>query len=145
MDSEKWIVDSGFGEELEARFRQDTMKELVSYAIGCMMGRYRLDRPGLIYAHSGNKAFEAIYNAPEVSTDYTDLHRSNNEKYLCSSVSSVDNLFKPDEDGIVPITDADWFDDDAAHRLVEFISVAWTGGKVDSDKWIVDSEEGSIH
>ena len=29
------------------------MKELVSYAIGCMMGRYSLDAPGLIYAHSG--------------------------------------------------------------------------------------------
>ena len=34
------------------RFRQDTMAELVSYAIGCMMGRYSLDEPGLIYAHS---------------------------------------------------------------------------------------------
>ena len=29
------------------------MAELVSYAIGCMMGRYSLDEPGLIYAHSG--------------------------------------------------------------------------------------------
>ena len=26
------------------------MEELVSYAIGCMMGRYSLDEPGLIYA-----------------------------------------------------------------------------------------------
>ena len=39
-------------EEQWTRFRQDTMKELVSYAIGCMMGRYSLDAPGLIYAHS---------------------------------------------------------------------------------------------
>ena len=36
------------------RFRKDTMAELVSYAIGCMMGRYSLDEPGLIYAHSCN-------------------------------------------------------------------------------------------
>ena len=79
------------------RFRQDTMKELVSYAIGCMMGRYSLDAPGLIYAHSGNVGFDA--------SRYT--------------------TFPADSDGIVPLTDSEWFDDDAAHRLIEFISVAW--------------------
>ena len=36
-------------EEQWARFREDTMAELISYAIGCMMGRYSLDEPGLIY------------------------------------------------------------------------------------------------
>ena len=45
-------------EEQWTRFRQDTMKELVSYAIGCMMGRYSLDAPGLIYAHSGGAGFD---------------------------------------------------------------------------------------
>ena len=80
-----------------ARFRQDTMKELVSYAIGCMMGRYSLDAPGLIYAHSGNAAFDA--------TRYS--------------------KFPADSDGIVPLTDFEWFDDDAGHRLIEFISEAW--------------------
>ena len=43
-------------EEDWTRFREDTMEELVSYAVGCMMGRYSLDEPGLIYAHSGNSA-----------------------------------------------------------------------------------------
>ncbi|MCP4467291.1 MAG: BREX-1 system adenine-specific DNA-methyltransferase PglX, partial [Halieaceae bacterium] len=84
-------------EELWARFRQDTMEELVSYAIGCMMGRYSLDAPGLIYAHSGNEGFDP-------------------SRYP---------TFPADEDGIVPLTDTDWFADDVAHRLIEFISVAW--------------------
>jgi type II restriction/modification system DNA methylase subunit YeeA len=84
-------------EEQWTRFRQDTMEELVSYAIGCMMGRYSLDAPGLIYAHSGNESFEP-------------------SRYP---------TFPADDDGIVPLTDTDWFEDDAAHRLVEFISVAW--------------------
>ena len=84
-------------EEQWTRFRQDTMKELVSYAIGCMMGRYSLDAPGLIYAHSGGAGFDP--------SRYT--------------------TFPADPDGIVPLTDSDWFDDDAAHRLIEFISVAW--------------------
>ena len=84
-------------EERWTRFRQDTMKELVSYAIGSMMGRYSLDGPGLIYAHSGNVDFDA--------TRYT--------------------KFPADSDGIVPFTDYEWFDDDACHRLIEFISAAW--------------------
>ncbi len=84
-------------EERWTRFRRDTMAELVSYAIGCMMGRYSLDAPGLIYAHSGNTGF-----AP---SRYT--------------------TFPADSDGLVPLTDNEWFEDDAAQRLIEFISVAW--------------------
>ena len=84
-------------EEQWTRFRRDTMAELVSYAIGCMMGRYSLDAPGLIYAHSGNVGFDA--------TRYT--------------------TFPADSDGLVPLTDSEWFDDDAANRLVEFVSIAW--------------------
>ncbi|MFU8763921.1 MAG: BREX-1 system adenine-specific DNA-methyltransferase PglX [Haliea sp.] len=84
-------------DEQWTRFRQDTMEELVSYAIGCMMGRYSLDAPGLIYAHSGNEDFDP--------SQYT--------------------TFPADDDGIIPLTDTDWFADDAVHRLVEFISVAW--------------------
>ena len=34
--------------------REEDIKRLISYAIGCMMGRYSLDKPGLIYAHNGN-------------------------------------------------------------------------------------------
>jgi len=84
-------------EEEWTRFRQDTMAELVSYAVGCMMGRYSLDESGLIYACSGNEGFDP-------------------DKYT---------TFPADDDGIVPLTDTEWFDDDAANRLVEFISVAW--------------------
>ena len=84
-------------EDQWTRFRQDTMKELVSYAIGCMMCRYSLDAPGLIYAHSRGAGFDP--------SRYT--------------------AFPADPDGIVPLTGSDWFEDDAAHRLNEFMSVAW--------------------
>ena len=85
-------------EEQWTYFRRDTMKELVSYAIGCMMGRYSLDKPGLIYAHSEGTGFDA-------QACYT--------------------TFPADSDGIVPLTDGEWFDDDTAHRLIEFVSGAW--------------------
>ncbi len=58
LSDDEWSVEEGFPEELETRFREDTMQELVSYAIGCTMGRYSLDEPGLIYAHSGNVGFD---------------------------------------------------------------------------------------
>jgi len=106
-------------EELEALLRADTMKELVSYAVGCMMGRYSLDAPGLIYAHSGNDQFWEIY------------HEKHNQplppspkNYSCNSCNSW-LKFPPDADGIIPITDIDWFPDDAANRFFRFISVAW--------------------
>jgi len=83
--------------ELWTRFREDTCAELVSYAVGCVMGRYSLDEPGLVYAHSGNQGFDPSRYAS----------------------------FPADADGILPLTDKEWFADDAANRLIEFISVAW--------------------
>jgi type II restriction/modification system DNA methylase subunit YeeA len=84
-------------EERNIRFREDSMQELISYAIGCMMGRYSLDEPGLIYANSGNTNF-------------------NESRY---------KNFPADDDGIIPLTDKEWFSDDASNRLVEFISVVY--------------------
>jgi type II restriction/modification system DNA methylase subunit YeeA len=92
-------------EEQWTRFRQDTMEEVVSYAIGCMMGRYSLDEPGLIYAHSGNEGFDP--------SRYT--------------------TFPADDDGIIPITDHEWFDDDAACRFFRFIETAWDKKGLDAN------------
>jgi type II restriction/modification system DNA methylase subunit YeeA len=77
--------------------KEEDIKRLISYAIGCMMGRYSLAENGLIYANSGNEGFN--------------LSRYGN--------------FPADDDGIVPITDTEWFDDDATVRFEEFLRVAW--------------------
>lgn len=84
-------------DEREKRYKADIMKKLISYAIGCMMGRYSLDKPGLIYAHNGNIGFD----------------------------SSRYKKFPADKDGIIPITDIEWFDDDAIVRFIKFIEVVW--------------------
>ena len=91
-------------EDQWTRFRQDTMKELVSYAIGCMMGRYSLDAPGLIYAHSRGAGFDP--------SRYTTF---------------------PADQTASSLTDSDWFEDDAAHRLIRFISVAWDAGHLEEN------------
>ena len=78
--------------------RQGDIKRLISYAMGCMMGRYSIDKPGLIFAGEGNEGFNPGH--------YRSIHA--------------------DDDGIIPLLDTDWgFPDDAANRLVEFISVVW--------------------
>ena len=78
--------------------RKNDIQRLLSYAIGCMMGRYSLDTPGLVYAHSGNQGF-----------DY-DLYKT----------------FRADDDGIIPLLETDWgIRDDATSRFVEFVGVAW--------------------
>jgi type II restriction/modification system DNA methylase subunit YeeA len=84
-------------DDYETLLRGDTAKELISYAVGCMMGRYSLDEPGLVYAHSGNQGFDP-------------------DRY---------QTFPADEDGILPVMDLDWFDDDAARRLSAFIQCVW--------------------
>lgn len=94
--------------------RMEDVQRLISYAIGCMMGRYSLDEPGLIYAHSGNEGF-----AP---SRYT--------------------TFPADEDGIVPVMDDDWFEDDATNRFEEFLKVAWSPETLDENlKFVADSLE----
>jgi type II restriction/modification system DNA methylase subunit YeeA len=96
----------------QLRFRADTASEVISYAIGCMMGRYSLDEFGLIYAHAGNVGFDA--------TRY--------------------KTFPADADGIIPITDELWFEDDAANRIREFLLAVWPAPTLDENMaWLAES------
>ena len=58
LTDDQWSVEHGFGNDVKARFRTDTCEELISYTIGCMIGRYGLDRAGLVHAHAGNEGFD---------------------------------------------------------------------------------------
>jgi len=92
--------------------READMKHLISYAIGCMMGRYSLDQKGLVYAQSGNIGFD-------------------HSKY---------KGFPADDDGIVPVLDMDWFEDDAAYRFEHFLKVAWQPETLEENlKFVADS------
>lgn len=92
--------------------RQRDMQSLVSYSIGCMMGRYSLDEPGLVYAHGAGVDFD----------------------------SSRYKMFSADVDGIIPITDESWFEDDAAERVREFVHVVWGDETlVENMEWLTDS------
>lgn len=88
----------------EVSFNWDVViKQFISYAVGCMMGRYRLDRPGLAIAHPNPSADEyAPYVVPQTGEQWW-----------------------IDDDGIVPMMGEDSpFHDNAANRFTEFVRVA---------------------
>ena len=78
----------------------DSISELVSYAVGCMFGRYSLDKPGLILADQGATLQDYI-----------------------AKVSAP--TFAPDADNVLPIVDGDWFEDDIVARLRQFLRAAF--------------------
>ncbi len=87
-------------EEREALLLADTMKEFISYSVGCMFGRYSLDKPGLILANQGETIENFLARIPEPT-------------------------FKPDDDNVIPIMEVDWFTDDIAERFKKFLKVTF--------------------
>jgi type II restriction/modification system DNA methylase subunit YeeA len=87
-------------EELEAALLSDTMREFLSYAVGCMFGRYSLDAPGLILANQGDGLAEYAARVPEPS-------------------------FAPDADNVIPMLEEDWFPDDVTERFRRFLRVTF--------------------
>ena len=66
--------DSGYGDTI--RWNRDVlMKQLISYAVGCMMGRYSIDKPGLILANQGDGLEQ--YNEQVPNSRFESLWRRN--------------------------------------------------------------------
>lgn len=77
------------------------MKQLISYAVGCMMGRYSIDKEGLILANQGDGLKEYAELVP-------------------------DSRFDVDDDGIVPLMSSDTeFTDTATKRFKNWLSVTF--------------------
>lgn len=124
---------------LEERLKGDTVKELASYAVGCMMGRYSLDKPGLILADQG--ATIADYwekvRSDECGVRSDECELGNETPH---SALRPQHSFGPDEDGIIPILDNDWFADDIVTRFKEFIKVAFGEAHyLENIAWIEDA------
>jgi len=83
-------------EELEVLMLTDTIKQFISYLVGCMFGRYSLDKPGLILANQGETIKDYLQQVPEPS-------------------------FMPDDDNIIPILEDEYFTDDIVSRFREFL------------------------
>ncbi|MGB4407856.1 MAG: BREX-1 system adenine-specific DNA-methyltransferase PglX [Sphaerochaeta sp.] len=109
--------DSKSESELEALLVADTMKELISYAVGCMFGRYSLDKPGLILANQG-----------ETYSDYCNL--------------VPDSSFPADPDNAIPVLDGDWFSDDIVSRFRKFLRVTFGEERYEENLRFVEAALG---
>lgn len=104
FDTAEEIPESYKGNKY-VRTKRDETVSLISYAVGCMFGRYSLDVDGLILADQGSTL-----------SDYLD-------KVAGGDASRVS--FMPDADNVLPITDDEYFDDDIVGRFVEFMRAAY--------------------
>jgi len=88
--------------EVHTRQGHRIVADLLSYAVGCMFGRYSLDEPGLILAEQGATLQDYLAKVPEPT-------------------------FMPDADNVIPIVDGEWFEDDIVARFRTFLRAAFGG------------------
>lgn len=85
------------------RTKRDEITSLISYAVGCMFGRYSLDVDGLVLADQGATV----------------------DDYLAKMPNSDHVTFMPDSDNVLPITDDDYFDDDIVRYFIDFVRTVY--------------------
>jgi len=90
--------------------KAEILNQLISYSVGCMMGRYRLDKPGLQIAHLNPTAEELtpyeLLSPLEIGLDKV--------------------IFEIDDDGLIPLmASRGSFSDDACHRFRKFLEIVW--------------------
>ena len=108
-ESEKYLYDRGVSLEFN---KDELVKQFLSYAIGCIMGRYSTDKPGLIMANSDDVL--------ELSSNKFLVKDANGELR-----QEVETEFLPDEFGILPITAEKDFSNDIVERVKEFVKFVY--------------------
>jgi hypothetical protein len=106
----------------EQALLERTMAEFLSYAVGCMFGRYSLDAPGLILAAQGETLADYLARVPEPS-------------------------FEPDEDNVIPVLSEEfenWFPDDIADRFRKFLRVTFGDAHFRENLAFVEAQIGDI-
>lgn len=85
------------------RIKRDEITSLISYAVGCMFGRYSLDVDGLVLADQGATVDDYLAKMPD--PDHV--------------------TFMPDADNVLPITDDEYFDDDIVRYFIDFVRTVY--------------------
>lgn len=104
-------------EERDLLFTQNALIDLISYAVGCMFGRYSLDTPGLILSDQGatiKNYFEKVPNP----------------------------TFTPDKDNVIPIVDGDWFEDDIVEGFRRFLRTVFGEQQFEENLHFLNSSLG---
>ena len=99
------------------------IRSFISYAVGCMFGRYSIDMGGLMVA---GQPFESVYfeaTAPRAGTGVAGApgdYVPTGEFYVKTEDCTKQCTYNPDRDNIIPITDEEYFSDDIVGKFVEF-------------------------
>lgn len=119
---------------------ESDIKSFISYAVGCMFGRYSIDAEGLIYAGgewedkwlvSSEQCAVSSSEDEKLTTDYYPLSTTKvrkiekDEDGNIVSDSWVDATFIPDADNVIPITEDEYFEDDIVARFIEFVRTVY--------------------
>ena len=108
-ESERYLYDRGVSLEFN---KDELVKQFLSYAIGCIMGRYSTNKPGLIMANSDDV-----------------LELSSNKFFVKDANGNirqeVETEFLPDKFGILPITAEKDFSNDIVERVKEFVKFVY--------------------
>lgn len=104
------------------------IRSFVSYSVGCMFGRYSLDKEGLILAGQKFESHFYVVTAPTCETGVTGaigFNAPTGEYYYKTEDGIKKCSFSPDGDNCIPITDEEYFSDDIVARFVEFVKVVY--------------------
>lgn len=103
--------------EYEALEREDLAAELISYAVGCIFGRYSLDEPGLILADQEATLQDYLEKVPSPT-------------------------LTPDTDNVIPLVDDGWFEDDIVERFRKFLRVTFGADNFEENLRFVEESLG---
>ena len=101
---------------------QRDIKSLLSYAVGCMFGRYSTYKDGLLFAgepYSLQAFVDKMNDRPGTISD-EELERAYRNEGVV-----VDEMFFPDADNVIPITDEEYLNDDIVSRLCAWLKAVY--------------------
>lgn len=104
-------------EEYRRLFVADAVRDLISYGVGCLFGRYSLDTPGLVLADQGGNIQDFLDVVPRPT-------------------------FVPDADGVIPITSGEWFTDDIVTRFRSFLAAAFGKEHLEANLRLIEDSLG---
>lgn len=115
--SEGYLYNRGVKLEFD---KLELVKQFLSYAVGCIMGRYSIDKKGLIIANSDDV----------LETDKSSIYIKDENGEIRHHIEN--SRFIPDSYGIIPITSEKVFDNDIVTKVIEFVEALY--GKENLEK-----------
>lgn len=109
-------------DEIELPFiASEIMAQFISYSVGCMFGRYSLDKEGLALANQGETLEDYLMKIDRTISECT---------------------FLPDEDNIIPILEDEWFEDDIVARFYKFLKVTFGENNFNKNLAFIEEQIG---